>query len=75
MPNPKESAVEAERLLVEFVQKVGCKNSDDVASVLELLISKSARAIEKYCGNGAAVAVCNKTASYVEANPAQLTKH
>lgn len=72
---PQEADQAAERVLQEYAAATGAASPDDLRKVLELLISKSARAIEKYCGNQLAVQVLARTAYQVEAKPAPTTKH
>ncbi len=73
--NPKQAAVIAESIIVDYVETTGCTSEADVSNVLELLISKSARAIEKSCGNGKATEVCYRTLVNVSSNPMRVAKH
>lgn len=52
---------------------MGCQNSDDIANVLEMLISKTARAIESTAGNERAILSCKRTAYQVENKPVLTT--
>lgn len=69
MPNPTEAACKSESLIKQYVDSMGCKSPDDVRKVLEMLISKSARAIEKCANNEAAIGVIERTRKQIELNP------
>ena len=69
MLNPQLAGIQAENTISEYVTKCGCKDARDVAKVLEMLIAKSARAIETYCGNESAVIICERTVAYLIAEP------
>ncbi|MDN4696315.1 hypothetical protein QYZ44_21575 [Vibrio parahaemolyticus] len=73
--NPKQAATIAEVVIVDYVESTGCQTSDDVAKVLELLISKSARAIEKAVNNQKSVEVCFRTICNIQNHPMQVVKH
>ncbi len=73
--NPKQAAMIAEALIVDYVESTGCQTGDDVAKVLELLISKSARAIEKAVNNQKSVEVCFRTICNIQNNPMRVVKH
>lgn len=65
MPNPQDTGQAAEKLIVELCNDMGCSTPDDVANVLELLISKAARATEKYSGTERALMSCDRTAHHL----------
>lgn len=46
MQTSKEVGQIAEELIVQFTQKSECKTAEDIANALEMLISKSAKAVK-----------------------------
>lgn len=69
MKTPAEVGQIAEYLITTYCTSSGVETPDDVRKACELLISKAARAIEKYNDQGTAVAVLDRTSRYVAANP------
>ncbi len=69
MRTPIEVGKLAESYIVVYVGNAECQTPDDVRKACELLISKAARAIEKYNGHQKAVEVLSRSMSYVAANP------
>ncbi|MBF4250508.1 hypothetical protein EA007_05805 [Vibrio anguillarum] len=67
--NSTEAACKSESLIKQYVDSMGCKTPDDVRKVLEMLISKSARAVEKYTDNEAAIGVIERTRKQIESKP------
>ena len=61
MLTPDQAAEIAEHVIVEYVLSIGCNNEKEIQNALEMLISKSARAIEKSTGNQAAQIILNRT--------------
>lgn len=61
MLNPKEAASVAEQAIVDYVAEIGCDCNEDIANALEMLMSKSARAIEKVSDTQRAKLVCDRT--------------
>lgn len=61
MVTPEKAAQFAEATLVEFARLCEVQTPDDLRNALEMLISKSARAVEKYCGPCDALTVLNRT--------------
>ncbi len=74
MIKSKVAQQRAENLIVQYVDGCNCKTADDIANVLEALISKSARAIEKYAGNEKAIDVCRATKVNLQLRPASYKK-
>lgn len=58
---PQKANQFAEAILVEFARHCECQTPDDIRKALEMLISTSARAIEKYAGLSASLEVMNRT--------------
>ncbi|MBD1567939.1 MULTISPECIES: hypothetical protein [Aliivibrio] len=69
MKTPTELFPKAEKLIVELVQYAGCTSAKELSNVLELLMSTSARGIERYAGNEHALLVCQRTTAHIELNP------
>lgn len=65
MSKPSEAASAAEKQIANFVNELDCRTPDDIANVLEMLVSKSAKAVEKYCGTERAKLICDRTAYYL----------
>ncbi len=55
----------AEVMLAAYCRALGCTTPDDVRKACEMMISKSARAIEKYNDTGTAVEVLQRTVRHV----------
>lgn len=55
----------AELVISTYGQTCECHTPDDVRKAGEMLISKTARAIEKHCGNDTAIEVLNRTVLHV----------
>lgn len=66
MITPEKAAQLAEASIVEYALHCQAQTPDDVRKALEILISMSARAIEKYAGTPAAVEVLNRTTLYIQ---------
>ncbi|MHB0818422.1 hypothetical protein ACYCFK_09095 [Stutzerimonas stutzeri] len=63
----------AEVMLAAYCRACGCATPEDVRKACEMMISKSARAIEKYNDTGTAVEVLQRTARHVaRAQPAEV---
>lgn len=75
MPIPSVTGIAAEKHLIELANEVGCENAEDIANVMELLISKAARAVEKYAGNERAQLVLKRTSFQLESKPAVANRH
>ena len=65
MITPQQADSLAEKTIVKYCQECGVDTPDDVRKACEMLISKAARAIEKYNGTESAIGVLNRTALYV----------
>jgi hypothetical protein len=75
MMNPTEANFKSEHIIKQYVESMGCKSPDDVRKVLEMLISKSVRAIEKCTDNQTAVGVVERTLKNIESKPMPATFH
>ena len=69
MKTPNEVGQLAESYITVFVSNAECQTPEDLRKACELLISKAARAIEKYNGHPKAVEVLSRTMSYVASKP------
>ena len=56
----------AEEMIFAYCQLAVCHDPDDIRKALEMLISKAARGIEKYCGNEQAIHVLTSTFLHVD---------
>lgn len=65
MLTPNECDQAAERAISIYCRTCQCQTPDDIRKAGEMLISKTARAIEKHAGNEAAVNVLNRTVLHV----------
>jgi hypothetical protein len=59
----------AEQNIVKFAESVECETYEEVEQALEILIEKSARAIEKHRGLPAAQMVCQRVYANLINNP------
>lgn len=73
--SPKEADVLAEKFIKEYTQSTGASSAEDLRKVMELMMSKAARAIEKYCGNDIAAEVTLRTAYQIQTNPSVKITH
>ena len=62
MITPQKADIYAEACIALYADRCGVQSPEDIRKALELLISKSARAIEKYTGTPTAVDVLQRTA-------------
>ncbi|TMP23760.1 hypothetical protein [Pseudoalteromonas ruthenica] len=69
--DPQIAAMLSEKLIKEFCINNQVDSPQDIAMVLEMLISKSARAIEKYNGTATARKVCDKTSYQLSVSPCE----
>ncbi|WP_423836316.1 DNA translocase FtsK [Stutzerimonas stutzeri] len=69
MKTPTEVGPIAEYLITTYCTSVEAETPDDVRKACELLISKAARAIEKYNDQDVALEVLGRTSRYVATNP------
>jgi len=69
MVTPKQADAAAERAIVDYAAELSLSSSTEIQQALEMLISKAARGIEKYCGAEAAVDVLNRTLGHLLRNP------
>ncbi|WP_394166128.1 hypothetical protein [Photobacterium piscicola] len=72
MKNEEIIIDEAEKLLTEFAENIEIASSMELIGALELFISISARVIEKYAGNDAAVDACFRISKYIGENPSEF---
>lgn len=61
----------AEVMLTAYCRACGCATPDEVRKACEMMISKAARAIEKYNDASTAIDVLQRTARHVARLPAQ----
>lgn len=69
MKSPAEVGQIAEYLITTYCSAAGTETPDDLRKACELLISKAARAIEKYNDQATAVGVLERTSRYVATHP------
>lgn len=69
MKTPVEVGQIAEDLITTYCSAAGTETPDDLRKACELLISKAARAIEKYNDQATAVEVLERTSRYVATHP------
>lgn len=69
MKTPAEVGPIAEYLITTYCTSVGAETPDDVRKACELLISKAARAIEKYNDQVVALEVLGRTSRNLAAHP------
>lgn len=69
MKTPVEVGQIAEDLITTYCSAAGTETPDDLRKACELLISKAARAIEKYNDQETAVEVLERTSRYVATHP------
>ena len=62
---PSQADSLAEKTISEYCKNCGVESPEDIQKVCEKLISKAARAIEKYNGTESAIGVLNRTALYI----------
>ncbi len=74
MITAQEAGIAAEAALVGYVNACGATSSDDLRKVLEMMISKAARGIEKYSGNQTSVDVLVRTTERLLVSPASTPK-
>ncbi len=65
MITPTEAGQAAELMLTAYCRALDCATPEDVRKACEMMISKSARTIEKYNDTGTALQVLNRTALYL----------
>lgn len=61
MITPQQADIYAEECIVLYAERCGVQSPEDIRKALELLISKSALAIEKYSGTPVAIDVLTRT--------------
>lgn len=69
MKTPAEVGRIAEYLITTYCNSAGAETPEDLRKACELLISKAARAIEKYNDQTTALAVLDRTSRYVASHP------
>lgn len=69
MITPEQAAAAAEKAIAAYALDCQAHTPEDVRKMLEMLISKAARGIEKECGLQAAVDVLVRTVSHVAHYP------
>lgn len=66
----EQAAPAAEEMILQYVARTGARRPDDVRKVLEMLISKAARCIEKEACHQSAMDVLCRTIERVANAPA-----
>ena len=69
MLKPDQAGDVAEHVIIEYIAALGCANDGDIANGLEMLLSKTARALEKTVGANQAGFVCERTGSRIKSCP------
>lgn len=59
----------ADETVAEYAMECGVQSAEDIRNALEMLISKAARGIEKYCGAEAAIEVTVRTSANIAKRP------
>lgn len=62
----EEAATEAEKAIVLYAAELGLNTPEDACNALEMLISKAARGIEKYCGISKSCEVLHRTLTHMQ---------
>lgn len=65
---PQQAGEYAEAAILDYARQCGAETPEEVMKALEMLISKAARGIEKYCGSEAAYIVTARTAFNIQPN-------
>ena len=71
MITASEADQAAELMLTAYCRAAGCSTPEEVRKVCEMMISKAARAVEKYNGVAVTVEVLERTARNIKASPQQ----
>lgn len=61
MITPEMAEKSAEKAILSFSRELNLQTAEDLKHAFEMLISKAARGIEKYCGTDEAVKVVFRT--------------
>jgi len=69
MLTPKQADAAAEQAIADYAAALSLSSHTEVRQALEMLISKAARGIEKYCGAEVAVDVLTRTSGHLMRNP------
>jgi hypothetical protein len=72
MITPPEANQLADRIIADYSAQCGVEAPEDIRKVLEMLISKAARGIEKYCDTPTATDVLIRTSLHIATNPQRL---
>ena len=67
-----QAAAAAEHAILQYVKSCGARGQEDMRKVLEMLISKAARGIEKHVCHQVAVDVLQRTIIRVAEYPAPI---
>ena len=65
MITPEMADKAAEKAIVSYSRELNLQTTEDLKHAFEMLISKAARGIEKYCGTDEAVKVIARTAYHI----------
>jgi len=74
MVTHQQSEQLADQAIAHYAARCGVQTPADVAHALEMMISKAARGIEKYCGTEAAIDVTVRTSVHLAKRPQQPSK-
>lgn len=69
MITASEADQAAELMLTAYCRASGCSTPEEVRKACEMMISKAARAVEKYNGVAATVEVLERTVRNIKASP------
>lgn len=69
MIDRKTGLIMAEEAIVAFAHSLECKNYEEVAEAMDILVRKSVRAVEKHRGVAAAQVLCQNVYADVVNNP------
>lgn len=65
MITPEMASEAAEKAIMSYSRELNLQTAKDLKCAFEMLISKAARGIEKYCGKDEAVKVIARTAYHI----------
>ena len=68
MITPEMAEKSAEKAIMSYSRELNIQTAEDLKHAFEMLISKAARGIEKYCGKDEAVKVVARTAFRISKN-------
>lgn len=65
MTTPEIASKAAEKAIMSYSRELNLRTAEDLKHAFEMLISKAARGIEKYCGTDEAVKVVFRTGYHI----------